>query len=146
VKLRLKANEVEAALKRAFPELSNPNLTPGSNEFTAVIPKGGIVVYTGEDSRQLSRARTEAHEQKLAAAKKASENFPYADFPTVSKAVIEALRTGMKIQAIKQLRHETTLGLKDAKDVIDAFCTKYPSVLKVEESPPEFGSIIARPS
>ena len=40
--------------------------------------------------------------------------------------VIEALRTGKKIEAIKLLRLERNLGLKEAKDLVDAYVRRDP--------------------
>lgn len=40
--------------------------------------------------------------------------------PRYSDAVILAVDSGRKIEAIKQLREETGLGLKDAKDAVDS--------------------------
>lgn len=46
----------------------------------------------------------------------------YEDDPTedVSPAVLELVRMGKKIQAIKLFREETGFGLKEAKDFIDS--------------------------
>jgi ribosomal protein L7/L12 len=46
----------------------------------------------------------------------------YEDAPTedVSPAVLELVRMGKKIQAIKLFREETGYGLKEAKDFIDS--------------------------
>jgi ribosomal protein L7/L12 len=41
---------------------------------------------------------------------------PYADAPA---AVVDALRRGKKIEAIKEYRAATGAGLKDAKDYVD---------------------------
>ena len=40
---------------------------------------------------------------------------------TISKSVEDYVRAGMKINAIKEMRTETALGLKEAKDVVEAF-------------------------
>ena len=40
---------------------------------------------------------------------------------SLPSSVIEALQAGNKIQAIKLLREQTAMGLKEAKDIIDAF-------------------------
>ena len=40
---------------------------------------------------------------------------------SLPSSVIEALLAGKKIQAIKLLREQTAMGLKEAKDIIDAF-------------------------
>ncbi len=39
--------------------------------------------------------------------------------PGVSPAVVRLAADGQKIQAIKRLREETGMGLKEAKDVVD---------------------------
>jgi len=41
--------------------------------------------------------------------------------PALSSEVIEAIERGNKIEAIKLLRESTGLGLKEAKDIIDAY-------------------------
>lgn len=46
---------------------------------------------------------------------------PVAPASTLPPAVAAALRRGNKIDAIKLLREHTGLGLKEAKDAIDAF-------------------------
>jgi N-acetylmuramoyl-L-alanine amidase len=40
---------------------------------------------------------------------------------TISKQVEDYVRSGMKIRAIKELRTESSLGLKEAKDIVEAF-------------------------
>jgi large subunit ribosomal protein L7/L12 len=42
-----------------------------------------------------------------------------ASSPTVSPEVLQLARAGQKIQAIKVLREQTGLGLKDSKDIVD---------------------------
>lgn len=41
--------------------------------------------------------------------------------PALSNEVIEAIERGNKIEAIKLLRESTGLGLKESKDLIDAY-------------------------
>ncbi len=41
--------------------------------------------------------------------------------PALPSEVIEAIEHGNKIEAIKLLRESTGLGLKEAKDIIDAY-------------------------
>lgn len=43
------------------------------------------------------------------------------DKPLLSMDVIEAIENGQKIEAIKRLRESTGIGLKEAKDMIDAY-------------------------
>lgn len=44
----------------------------------------------------------------------------------LSPPVMEALRTGKKIEAIKLLRLERNLGLKEAKDLVDDYVRRDP--------------------
>lgn len=41
--------------------------------------------------------------------------------PVLSSEVIQAIESGNKIEAIKLLRESTGLGLKESKDLIDAY-------------------------
>ena len=56
----------------------------------------------------------------------------------LSEAVMQAVRSGHTVQAIKQLRAETGLGLKEAKDIIDREVAAYrqanPHAKMVQES------------
>ena len=56
----------------------------------------------------------------------------------LSESVMQAVRSGHTIQAIKQLRTETGLGLKEAKDIIDreidAYRLAHPHAPMVQES------------
>ncbi len=45
----------------------------------------------------------------------------------LSASVMEAIRSGRKIDAIKQLREERGLGLKESKHIIDRELAAYPS-------------------
>ncbi len=47
----------------------------------------------------------------------------------VSEQVVEYVARGEKIRAIKQLREETSLSLKDAKDVVDHVVRQYQAAL-----------------
>lgn len=49
----------------------------------------------------------------------------------VSQAVMDELKGGRKIQAIKQHRLETGLGLKDAKDAVEAVIDLNPTLREV---------------
>ena len=44
----------------------------------------------------------------------------------LSSPVVEALRKGNKVEAIKLLRLERNLGLKEAKDLVDAYVRRDP--------------------
>lgn len=44
------------------------------------------------------------------------------------EAVIAAIQSGRKIDAIKILRGETGLGLKDAKHAVDAYVRRHPDL------------------
>ena len=46
------------------------------------------------------------------------------------KAAVEALRHGNVIEAIKVVRHERNIGLKDAKGVIDVYIASQPALKK----------------
>lgn len=45
----------------------------------------------------------------------------------LSKDVVNAIRSGRTIEAIKLLREERGLGLKEAKELVDAYDEKHPS-------------------
>lgn len=47
----------------------------------------------------------------------------------LSEAVIAAIQNGRKIEAIKILRGETGLGLKDAKHAVDAYAQRHPDLV-----------------
>lgn len=48
--------------------------------------------------------------------------------------VTEALRTGYKIKAIKKLRELRGTGLKEAKDLVDAYCEQHKISRPIEQS------------
>ena len=48
--------------------------------------------------------------------------------PALSAAAISALHQGDKIEAIKIVREERNIGLKEAKDAVDAFVRSQPSL------------------
>lgn len=56
----------------------------------------------------------------------------------LSEPVMQAVRSGHTIRAVKQLRAETGLGLKEAKDIIDREITAYrranPNAHMIQES------------
>ena len=58
---------------------------------------------------------------------------------TVSDDVIAALDSGRPIEAVKLLRQETGLGLKEAKDVIDALAQERRGKSQLTTSMPEEG-------
>ena len=49
--------------------------------------------------------------------------------PELSAEVIEAIRANRKIEAIKRLREETGLGLKEAKDAVEAWARQNPQLI-----------------
>ena len=51
-----------------------------------------------------------------------------SDEQTLSEAVITAIQSGRKIDAIKIFREETGLGLKEAKHAIDAYVRRHPAM------------------
>jgi len=53
----------------------------------------------------------------------------------LSANVIEALRRGHKIEAVRLVREQTGMGLKEAKDAVDAYERSHPKV--PSESPGE---------
>jgi len=56
----------------------------------------------------------------------------------LSESVMQSVRSGHTIQAIKQLRREKGLGLKEAKDIIDREIDEYrlanPNASMIQES------------
>ncbi len=48
--------------------------------------------------------------------------------PSLPAAAISALHEGNKIEAIKIVREERNIGLKEAKDAVDAFVRSQPSL------------------
>lgn len=50
------------------------------------------------------------------------------DSPALSAAAISALHQGNKIEAIKIVRVERNIGLKEAKDAVDAFVRSQPAL------------------
>ena len=48
--------------------------------------------------------------------------------PTLSVAAVSALQRGNKIEAIKLVRGERGIGLKDAKDIVEAYLGAHPSL------------------
>ena len=48
--------------------------------------------------------------------------------PPISEAVIAAIQRGRKIDAIKILRAETGLGLKEAKEAVEAHVARHPDL------------------
>ena len=63
----------------------------------------------------------------------------------LSEPVMQAVRSGQKVRAIKLLREETGLGLKEAKDIIDREVDTYrrenPHAPMVQESTP-WGKVV----
>lgn len=52
----------------------------------------------------------------------------------LSSVVIALLQQGKKIDAIKVLREEQHIGLKEAKDAVDAYCTQHPDLIPAGSS------------
>ena len=48
--------------------------------------------------------------------------------PSLSSQAIAALQSGNKIEAIKLVREATGLGLKEAKDAVDAYVDAHPDL------------------
>ncbi|HVZ46245.1 MAG TPA: ribosomal protein L7/L12 [Ramlibacter sp.] len=48
--------------------------------------------------------------------------------PTLSPAAVAALQQGNKIEAIKILREERNIGLKEAKDAVDDYVRSQPAL------------------
>lgn len=53
---------------------------------------------------------------------------PNTPDPVLSASAIAALRDGRVIDAIKAVRHDTGLGLKEAKDVVDRYTASHPEL------------------
>lgn len=51
---------------------------------------------------------------------------PNTPDPVLSASAIAALRAGRVIDAIKAVRQDTGLGLKEAKDVVDRYTASHP--------------------
>ena len=48
--------------------------------------------------------------------------------PAISTAAVAALRRGNKIEAIKIVRHERNIGLKEAKDAVEDYVESQPAL------------------
>jgi Ribosomal protein L7/L12 C-terminal domain len=55
--------------------------------------------------------------------------------------MIEMVKNGRKIEAIKLIRSRYNLGLKESKDLVDAYLNKYPD-LKVVETERSNGAVL----
>ena len=53
--------------------------------------------------------------------------------------VVDALRAGRKIEAIKRLRDHRNLGLKEAKQTVEAYAKAHPELIPDRPSGAEFG-------
>lgn len=51
------------------------------------------------------------------------------DTPDLPDDVIAAIRAGHKVEAIKRLREARGLGLKEAKDAVDAYARAHPDAV-----------------
>jgi len=56
-------------------------------------------------------------------------------------AAITALQMGNMIEAIRIVRRETGLGLKDAKDLVDAYVARHPEVQELLRSKSKGGAL-----
>jgi ribosomal protein L7/L12 len=52
----------------------------------------------------------------------------------LSSQVKALLHAGQKIEAIKQLRLEQHLGLKEAKDIVDEYARQHPELIRESDS------------
>lgn len=52
----------------------------------------------------------------------------------LSSQVKALLHAGQKIEAIKQLRAEQHLGLKEAKDIVDEYARQHPELIQESDS------------
>ncbi len=52
----------------------------------------------------------------------------------LSQAVVALLQQGRKIDAIKTLREEQPIGLKEAKDAVDEYCRQHPELIPARSS------------
>ena len=59
--------------------------------------------------------------------------------PELSADVLAALRANRKIEAIKLLREQRDLGLKEAKHIVDTYIAKHPSSSAVRSRQSEIG-------
>ncbi len=57
-----------------------------------------------------------------------TENRRAAAAPELSNAAISALRQGNKIEAIKIVRMEQNIGLKEAKDAVEDYVRSHPAL------------------
>lgn len=58
---------------------------------------------------------------------------------TLPLDVVDALRAGRKIEAIKRLRDHRGLGLKEAKQTVEAYAKAHPDLVPDRPSGAEFG-------
>jgi len=61
----------------------------------------------------------------------------------LSLAVIALLQQGRKIEAIKLLREERHIGLKEAKDIVDEYCLQHPELIPASHSGKSFSTILS---
>ena len=59
-----------------------------------------------------------------------------------SPAVVSLLQQGQKIKAIKQVREEHQLGLKEAKDLVDGYVRNNPAKFKGIKPEPNYNGLI----
>lgn len=60
--------------------------------------------------------------------------------PHLPPAAIDAIRRGSKIEAIKIVREVRLLGLKEAKDQVDAYVNAHPEISNKAGGPVEAGA------
>ncbi len=65
--------------------------------------------------------------------------------PQVHREILDSLRQNRKIQAIKQLRTASNIGLKEAKYAIDRLTYERPEFENPHEPQPEAAVIVSRP-
>lgn len=65
-----------------------------------------------------------------------------SDEQPLPAAVVAAIQQGRKIDAIKLLRAETGLGLKESKEAVDAYVQRHPTL--AAQMGPQAGSTLGR--
>ena len=67
-----------------------------------------------------------------------------SDATPLSESVVAAIQQGRKIEAIKLLREEAGLGLKDAKHAVEAYERRHPSMASLAQPSAEssFGRFV----
>jgi len=86
------------------------NGDPRGHEIYALARDARDLLIMDEASREAMRRLTSTDRPKLYGV-------------TISKTVEDYVRANMKINAIKELRLETGMGLKEAKDLVEAYAS-----------------------